>query len=201
MIGAVLCEAIQAALQGAFPDVYVGLPQDNDRITMPAIILELRSDAVVGSPLERGTLTVLVASQADDTAPAAHAQFVADVGAFMRTLTIDSDAVQLHDCCAPLLRARCAHVHQLGVRRRDVGAPQEAAPGRRGELDRALVVLLAVEGAQQVAQVVGQGGADRRLERSKRRVACGRPKGGHHAAALVVVRVQPAEHARAQGGH
>jgi len=111
MIGAVLCEAIQTALQGAFPSVYVGLPQDNERITMPAIVLELRSDAVVGSPLERGTLTALVASQADDTTPAAHAQFVADVGAFMRTLTIDSDAVQLHGIVTASSDAQHAERH------------------------------------------------------------------------------------------
>lgn len=95
MIGAYLCQAIQEAAQTAFPGVYVGLAQDNERITLPAITLQLRATSVVGSRLERGTLTVNVASQADDSTPAEHAAFVESVGDFMRTLTVSTDKVYL----------------------------------------------------------------------------------------------------------
>jgi len=95
MIDGILSQAIATAISGAFPNVYIGTPQDNDSIAMPAILMQLRSDFVVGSTLERGTLTINVCSQADDTTPAEHAQFCLDVATFMRTITIDSDAVQL----------------------------------------------------------------------------------------------------------
>jgi hypothetical protein len=49
----------------------------------------------VGSPLGRGQLTVMAVSQADDTTPAAHIEFVAAVDAFMRTISITSTVVQL----------------------------------------------------------------------------------------------------------
>jgi hypothetical protein len=95
MIDGILAQAIATSIKAAFPNVYVGIPQDDGRITMPAITLQLRSDFVVGSPLERGTLTVMVSSQADDTTPADHAQFCYNVSAFMRTLSIQSDVVKL----------------------------------------------------------------------------------------------------------
>lgn len=94
MIDGFLAEAIAASLREDFPNVYVGLPQDDARITMPCVIIQLRSDFVLGSPYERGHLTMLVCSQADDTTPHDHSQFVYDVSQFMRSLTIDSDVVE-----------------------------------------------------------------------------------------------------------
>jgi hypothetical protein len=95
MIGGILAAVIADALKAEFPDVYVGEPQDNERVTSPAIVLQLRSDSVVGSPLGRGQLTVIAVSQADDTTPAAHIEFVAAVDTFMRTISISSAVVQL----------------------------------------------------------------------------------------------------------
>ena len=95
MIDGILAQAIAASLRAEFPNVYVGIPQDDASIAMPALLMQLRSDFVVGSTLERGTLTINVCSQADDTTPADHAQLCLDVATFMRTITIDSDAVQL----------------------------------------------------------------------------------------------------------
>jgi hypothetical protein len=95
MIDGFLAEAIAASLRTSFPNVYVGIPQDDGRILMPSITLQLRSDFVVGSPLERGTLTLMVCSQADDTSPHDHTQFVYAVSQFMRSITIDSDVVSL----------------------------------------------------------------------------------------------------------
>jgi hypothetical protein len=95
MIDGILAQAIATAISGAFPNVHIGTPQDNDSIAMPAILMQLRSDFVVGSTLERGTLTLNVCSQADDTTPEEHAQFCLDVATYMRTLSITSDVVQL----------------------------------------------------------------------------------------------------------
>jgi hypothetical protein len=95
MIDGILAQAIAASLRTEFSNVYVGIPQDDASITMPALLMQLRSDFVVGSTLERGTLTINVCSQADDTTPAEHAQFCLDVATFMRTLSITSDVVQL----------------------------------------------------------------------------------------------------------
>jgi len=95
MIDGILAQSIATAISSAFPNVYIGTPQDNDSIAMPAILMQLRSDFVVGSTLERGTLTLNVCSQADDTTPAEHAQFCLGVATFMRTLSITSDVVQL----------------------------------------------------------------------------------------------------------
>jgi len=95
MIGGILAAAIADALKAEFPDIYVGEPQDNERVTSPAILLQLRSDSVVGSPLGRGQLTVIPCSQADDTTPADHVAFVATVDSFMRAISITSTVVQL----------------------------------------------------------------------------------------------------------
>jgi hypothetical protein len=97
MIDGILCEAIAVSLRARYPSVYVGLPQDDGRISMPCLILELRSDSIVGSPLERGHFTILVCSQADDATPSQHAEFTHDVATFMRTLTIASDRVRLYN--------------------------------------------------------------------------------------------------------
>jgi hypothetical protein len=96
MIDGIFTEAVAEQLRARFPNVYVGLPQDDGRVTMPAIVLELRSDTVLSSPLQRGHLTTLVCSQADDTTPDQHYQLCYDVSTFMKTLTINSTKVQLH---------------------------------------------------------------------------------------------------------
>jgi hypothetical protein len=62
--------------------------------------MELQTDVVVGSPLQRGTLTLNVLSQADDFSKADQAAFASAVDAAMRTLVLDSDAVQLYGVVA-----------------------------------------------------------------------------------------------------
>jgi hypothetical protein len=95
MIDGYLAEAIAAKLRIEFPNVYVGIPQDDGKISMPAIVMQLRSDFVLGSPLERGHLTINVCSQADDVTPDQHTAFVYRVSQFMRTISINSDKVKL----------------------------------------------------------------------------------------------------------
>ena len=93
-------DAVQAALSLALPGVYVGEPQDDQPIPSQAVLMELQTDIVVGSPLQRGTLTLNVISQADDFSKADQAEFAAAVDAAMRTITLDSDAVQLYGVVA-----------------------------------------------------------------------------------------------------
>jgi hypothetical protein len=96
MTDGLLSEAIRDALLLEYPTLYVGLPQDNAAIPSPAVLLELQSDVVVGSPLQRGALIVHVCSQADDTTPEDHAAFAADIDASMRAITWTPAGVQLY---------------------------------------------------------------------------------------------------------
>jgi hypothetical protein len=100
MIDGIFSAAVQAGLSLARPGVYVGEPQDNAPIPSQSVLMELQSDIVVGSPLQRGTLTLNVLSQADDFSKADQAAFAAAVDAAMRSLTLDSDAVQLYGVVA-----------------------------------------------------------------------------------------------------
>lgn len=100
MTDGVFSAAVQTALSLALPGVYVGEPQDDQPIPAQAVLMELQTDIVVGSPLQRGTLTLNVISQADDFSKADQAEFAAAVDAAMRTLTLDSDAVQLYGVVA-----------------------------------------------------------------------------------------------------
>jgi hypothetical protein len=100
MTDGIFCEAVQAALSLALPGVYVGEPQDNMPIPSQSVLMELQTDIVVGSPLQRGTLTLNVLSQADDFSKADQAAFAAAVDSEMRALTLNSDAVQLYGVVA-----------------------------------------------------------------------------------------------------
>jgi len=100
MIDGILSEAVQTALSLALPGVYVGEPQDDQPIPSQAVLMELQSDIVVGSPLQRGTLTLNVISQADDFSKADQAAFASAVDAAMRSISITSDAVQIYGVVA-----------------------------------------------------------------------------------------------------
>ena len=100
MTDGIFSEAVQAALSLALPGVYVGEPQDDQPIPSQSVLMELQSDIVVGSPLQRGTLTLNVLSQADDFSKADQAAFATAVDVAMRSLTLDSDAVQLYGVVA-----------------------------------------------------------------------------------------------------
>lgn len=100
MIDGIFSEAVQAALSLVLPGVYVGEPQDDQPIPSQAVLMELQTDIVVGSPLQRGTLTLNVVSQADDFSKADQAAFASAVDAAMRTLVLTSDAVQLYGVVA-----------------------------------------------------------------------------------------------------
>ena len=90
------CDAIRAKLQDAFPAVFVGLPHDNERITFPAIVLNLQGSSLLNSPLWTGQLSIGVMQQADDSTAQQHMDFVAQVAAEMDGITLDSEVVQLY---------------------------------------------------------------------------------------------------------
>lgn len=100
MTDGVLAEAVQEALSLALPGVYVGEPQDDQPIPSQAVLMELQTDVVVGSPLQRGTLTLNVISQADDFSKADQAEFASAVDAAMRSISITSGAVQIYGVVA-----------------------------------------------------------------------------------------------------
>jgi hypothetical protein len=95
MMDGVFSAAVQAALSLALPGVYVGEPQDDQPIPAKAVLMELESEVVVGSNLQRGTLTLHVISQADDYTKLQHSDFVQDVDFATRTLNLVSTEVSL----------------------------------------------------------------------------------------------------------
>jgi len=95
MIDLTLTSEIVSQLKAEFPECYVGSPLDITTIVLPAILLEIRSSAVVGSPLQLGELSVMCESSADDITKEAHAARVESVDAFMRAIAVDADAVKL----------------------------------------------------------------------------------------------------------
>jgi hypothetical protein len=76
-------------------DCYVGAPLASATIVLPAILLEIDSDIVVGSPLQRGSLKVAVQSSADDSTADAHAAFALAVDAFLRAQEIDDSGLKM----------------------------------------------------------------------------------------------------------
>ena len=95
MIDLTLTAEIADQLKAEFPECYVGSPLDVTTIVLPAILLEIRSSAVVGSPLQLGELSVMCESSADDTPKEDHAARVEAVDAFMRGIVVNVAAVKL----------------------------------------------------------------------------------------------------------
>jgi hypothetical protein len=100
MIDGAFSAAVQAALSLAIPGVYIGEPQDDQPIPAKAVLMELQTDVVVGSPLQRGTLTLHAITQADDFTRTQQADFAKQVDAAMRALVLVSNAVQLYGVVA-----------------------------------------------------------------------------------------------------
>ena len=96
MIDQTFISEVGSALQTALPGAFVGAQHTRDEITLPAVLLKIESDAVVGGPLFRGTLECTVVSSGVDSTTAEHAQMVSDVDAAMRALTLDSEIVLLY---------------------------------------------------------------------------------------------------------
>ena len=113
MIDLLTCEVIRDEIAPDFPGVYIGLPHDGDSITMPCILLDLRGDALVGGPLQRGALTVAAMSQADDSTIAEHIALVQQVTDAIKGVTGAGSAVQVYGVVATSSEAQNTERHWI----------------------------------------------------------------------------------------
>lgn len=101
MIDQFLIDAIGDAIAPALPGVFIGRQHTHDEISLPAVLLSVEGEAVVGGPLYRGTLTVVAVSASADTTSAEHAAFCAAVDEEIRALVIsDPPTVALYGVVA-----------------------------------------------------------------------------------------------------
>lgn len=113
MIDLLTCEVIRDEIALEFPGVYIGLPHDGDSITMPCVLLDLRGDALVGGPLQRGALTTAVMSQADDSTVAEHIELVQQVTNAIKSVTGSGSAVQIYGVVATSSEAQNTERHWI----------------------------------------------------------------------------------------
>lgn len=113
MIDLLTCEVIRDEIASNFPGVYIGLPHDGDSITMPCVLLDLRGDALVGGPLQRGALTVAVMSQADDSTVAQHIELVQQVTNAIKGVTGAGASVQIYGVVATSSEAQNTERHWI----------------------------------------------------------------------------------------
>jgi len=100
MIDLLTCEVIRDEITPGFPGVYIGLPHDGDTITMPCVLLDLRGDALVGGPLQRGAFTAAVMHQADDSTVAEHIELVQQITDAVKSVTGAGSQIQIYGVVA-----------------------------------------------------------------------------------------------------
>ena len=113
MIDLLTCEVIRDEIAPDFTGVYIGLPHDGESITMPCILLDIRGDALVGGPLQRGALTVAAMSQADDSTVAEHIELVQQVTTAIKGVTGSGSAVQIYGVVATSSEAQNTERHWI----------------------------------------------------------------------------------------
>lgn len=113
MIDLLTCEVIRDEIAPDFAGTYIGLPHDGDSITMPCVLLDLRGDALLGSPLQRGALTTAVMSQADDSTVAEHIELVQQVTNAIKGVTGSGSAVQIYGVVATSSEAQNTERHWI----------------------------------------------------------------------------------------
>jgi len=96
MIDLLTCEVIRTEIAPDLTGVYIGLPHDGESITLPCVLLDLRGDALVGGPLQRGALTVAVMSQADESTIQEHIELVQQVTDAIKGATGAGSAIQIY---------------------------------------------------------------------------------------------------------
>ena len=95
MIDLKLIQQISLALRDLFPDIYIGGQHENPPITLPAVLMDMKSEGVVGGPLNRGTLTAEVTSQADESNPSDHGELVKQISSAIIALTGSEDEIKI----------------------------------------------------------------------------------------------------------
>lgn len=96
MIDLPLCQAIRDTLAPEFPGVFIGVPHEPASISIPACILNLSGEAVIGGPLVRGSLEVTVMTSCNEYTTQQHADLVKSVAEAVTEVVIESEIVNLY---------------------------------------------------------------------------------------------------------
>lgn len=95
MIDLSLLQLIKTKIEEQFDGFYIGLQHDSDKITLPAIFLDVTSEAIVGGPLYKGNLLVHILTQADDQTLEEHSEIVLNINNFIKYLIVSSGDVKI----------------------------------------------------------------------------------------------------------
>jgi hypothetical protein len=68
---------------------------DATELALPAVLLKVEGEAVVGGNLYRGTLEAMLVSSSEDSTAAQHAELCQDVDIFLREIEVDTTDVVL----------------------------------------------------------------------------------------------------------
>jgi hypothetical protein len=90
-----LLQLIKTKIEQEFDGFYIGLQHDSDKITLPAVFLDVTSEAIVGGPLYKGNLLVHILTQADDQTLEEHSEIVLNINNFIKYLIVSSGDVKI----------------------------------------------------------------------------------------------------------
>lgn len=95
MIDLSLLKLIKTKIEEQFDGFYIGLQHDSDKIVLPAVFLDVTSEAIVGGPLYKGNLLVHILTQADDQTLEEHSEIVLNINNFIKYLIVSSGDVKI----------------------------------------------------------------------------------------------------------
>jgi len=95
MIDQFLVTAIGDALATEFPAFFIGRQHTAEEMQLPAILLKIEAESVLGSPLYRGTLEVALVAASSDTTTAQQAAWAQEIDTVIRELEISTATVAL----------------------------------------------------------------------------------------------------------